>query len=117
MGRKKGTLHISANFEPQIAAPFDSRIVVDTYTDLTAEDTFISTDGNNYAYAGMLVSVVADSDNNNNGVYLLKALPTTSAENWAGVGKGISGITPEYSDLAGYEVGDIIVYIASSSIH
>jgi|SRR5690554_4108404 len=112
MGREKGTLNISANFEPQIAAPFDSRIVVDTYADLIAEDTFISTDGNNYAYAGMIVSVVADSDSNNNGVYLLKALPTTSAENWTGVGKGISGITPEYSDLVGYEVGDIIVYIS-----
>ena len=112
MGREKGTLNISANFEPQIAAPFDSRIVVDTYADLTAEDTFISTDGNNYAYVGMIVSVVADTDSNNNGIYLLKALPTTSAENWAGVGKGFSGITPEYSDSVGYEVGDIIVYIS-----
>lgn len=112
MGREKGTLNISANFEPQIAAPFDSRIVVDTYTDLTAEDTFISTDGNNYAYVGMIVSVVADADSNNNGVYLLKALPTTSAENWAGVGKGITGATPEYDDLVEYKVGDIIVYIS-----
>ena len=112
MGREKGTLNISANFEPQIAAPFDSRIVVDTYADLTAEDTFISTDGNNYAYAGMLVSVVADADSNNNGVYLLKALPTTSIENWAGVGKGITGATPEYDDLAEYKVGDIIVYVS-----
>lgn len=68
MGRTKGKLNFALNFERQINAPLDATAVVSTMADLTKEDTFISTDGNNYCYYGMLVSV---TEPNNVGVYKL----------------------------------------------
>lgn len=68
MGRTKGKLNFALNFERQINAPLDATAVVSTIADLTKEDTFISTDGNNYCYYGMLVSV---TEPNNVGVYKL----------------------------------------------
>lgn len=68
MGRTKGKLNFALNFERQINAPLDATAVVSTMADLTNEDTFKSTDGNNYCYYGMLVSV---TEPNNVGVYKL----------------------------------------------
>lgn len=68
MSRTKGKLNFALNFERQINAPLDATAVVSTMADLTKEDTFISTDGNNYCYYGMLVSV---TEPNNVGVYKL----------------------------------------------
>lgn len=68
MGRTKGKLNFALNFERQINAPLDATAIVSTMADLTKEDTFISTDGNNYCYYGMLVSV---TEPNNVGVYKL----------------------------------------------
>lgn len=68
MSRTKGNLKLASNFERQINAPLDATSVVSTIADLTKADTFISTDGNNYCYYGMLVSV---TEPNNVGVYKL----------------------------------------------
>ncbi len=68
MSRTKGNLKLASNFERQINAPLDATAVVSTIADLTKKETFKSTDGNNYCYYGMLVSV---TEPNNVGVYKL----------------------------------------------
>ena len=68
MSRTKGKLNFALNFERQINAPLDATTAVTTTADLTGTNTFISTDGNNYCYYGMLVSV---TEPNNTGVYKL----------------------------------------------
>ena len=80
--RTRGTLGVSANFEPQIAGPFDGRMVCDTKADLLLATTWEANDGGHYAYVGMIVAVNGDSTPANNGVYRLAALPYTSAGNW-----------------------------------
>lgn len=111
MSRKKGLLNISANFEPQIASPFDSRTVVDTFSDLTNPSTFVSTDSNSYVYKGLVVSVVNDPGAGN-GIYLLKGLPSTDKSNWEKLGGLMPIDAPEYDAEATYNVGDVIVYIS-----
>lgn len=68
MSRTEGKLNFALNFERQINAPLDATTAVTTTADLTGTDTFISTDGNNYCYYGMLVSV---TEPNNAGIYKL----------------------------------------------
>lgn len=68
MSRTKGKLNFALNFERQINAPLDATTAVTTTADLTGTNTFISTDGNNYCYYGMLVSV---TEPNNTGIYKL----------------------------------------------
>ena len=86
MGRNKGLSSFSANFEAQLAAPIDARMVVDTQADLINPTTWTANDGGIYAYIGMLVTVNADTTLINNGVYRLIALPYTSADNWEQIG-------------------------------
>lgn len=111
MSRKKGLLNISANFEPQIASPFDSRTVVDTFSDLTNPSTFVSTDSNSYVYKGLVVSVVNDPGAGN-GVYLLKGLPSTDESNWEKLSGSMPIDAPEYDAEAAYNIGDVVVYIS-----
>lgn len=68
MSRTEGKLNFALNLERQINAPLDATTAVTTTADLTGTDTFISTDGNNYCYYGMLVSV---TEPNNDGIYKL----------------------------------------------
>lgn len=68
MSRTEGKLNFALNFERQINAPLDATTAVTTTADLTGTNTFISTDGNNYCYYGMLVSV---TEPNNAGIYKL----------------------------------------------
>lgn len=82
MARNQGLLSLSANFEPKIAEPFDSRMVVEEKSDLILLATWDSGDGNAYVYKGMLVSVINDSDSSNNGVYRLIDSDYTQIENW-----------------------------------
>ena len=86
MSRQKGTAVVSFNFEPETASPLDARTVVQTKADLTNANTFLANDGNEYTYKGMIVSVTDDSTATNNGLYRLKALPTTTASNWEYIG-------------------------------
>ena len=90
MSRQKGTAVVSFNFEPETASPLDARTVVQTKADLTNANTFLANDGNEYTYKGMIVSVTDDSTATNNGLYRLKALPTTTASNWQKVGSDVA---------------------------
>lgn len=66
MGRIKGLSSFSANFDILMAAPIDSRSVVDTVADLNNPETWKGNDGNTYLYAGLLVAVLEDKS-----VYML----------------------------------------------
>jgi hypothetical protein len=76
MSRDNGLLNLSANFEVQNAAPLDARQKTALKADLINAGTF-----GVYPFVGMLVSVFGDSEANN-GVYVLKALPSTTEANW-----------------------------------
>lgn len=74
MSRIQGTLKLSSNIEPQVAAPLDARTVVDTKSELTAAGNY------DYCYVGMMVAVKDEGN-----VYILKAKPATVLTNWASV--------------------------------
>ena len=84
MARRKGSLKLGSNIEPQTDAPLDARAVVPTTADLTAAETF------DYRYVGMVVAV-ADTGR----VYVLTGDPDepdpTDAANWRELGAGGSG--------------------------
>lgn len=88
MGRTKGLLPLSGNFEPQVAGPFDARSRVETKADLLLTATWQAKDGNPYTYVGMVVSVYADATEKNNGIYRLKAADYTQEGNWEKAGAG-----------------------------
>ena len=88
MARTKGLLPLSGNFEPQVAGPFDARSRVETKADLLLLATWQAKDGNPYTYVGMVVTVYADSTEQNNGIYRLKAADYTQAGNWEKAGAG-----------------------------
>ena len=99
MARTKGLLNISANWEVQVAEPFDARGLVSTIADLTDPETFKANDGNVYVYKFMDVKVKDDPTPENNGWYLLRALPHTDIANWEKVG-GESFITGKVENFA-----------------
>lgn len=70
MAREKGIFHISANYEPLKAAPFDARALVQTKGDLLASETWV-VNGIAWIYKGMQVTVSNDTDVTNNGIYVL----------------------------------------------
>jgi hypothetical protein len=80
--REKGVLPISANFEPLKSAPLDARMIASNKDSLTLDSTWQASDGNIYAYAGMIVSVYNDPDVESNGIYRLRALPFNNIANW-----------------------------------
>lgn len=86
MARTKGTLPLSANFEPQIAGPLDARFICGTVAELLLATTWTAKDGNIYAYQGMPVSVW--NDGVNNGIYQLIASDYTNSANWVKSGGG-----------------------------
>lgn len=91
MARVKGTLGISANFEPQIAAAFDARANVPTKADLILSSTWVALDSGTYVYKGMTVTVSEDSTPANNGIYVLldpADLTDASFAGWLFVGSG-----------------------------
>ena len=85
MARIAGTLKLSSNIEAQVAAPLDARQVVPTKADLTVASNFT------YAYVGLMVAVQEEAK-----IYVLKALPTTNAENWVGAA-GIDALDNYYT--------------------
>lgn len=80
MSRTKGILGISANFEPQIAAPLDARQKVDTRSDLLLAATWTANDLGVYVYIGLTTTV--SNDGANNGIYVLIAADYTQITNW-----------------------------------
>ena len=97
MARNKGTLPISANFEPQIAGPFDARNKVDTFDDLLLDDTWRAKDNSIYAYRGMIVAVANDPDPTKNGAYILLNGDYTQSSSWQ---KSASFISPPITTTA-----------------
>ena len=88
MSRSKGTLGISANFEPQIAASFDARANVPTKADLTIASNWTANDGGSYPYNGMTVTVAEDSTSSNNGIYILLDKDNiTDINSWQQIGE------------------------------
>jgi len=70
MAREKGTFLVSANYEPQKAAPFDARALVETKADLFAANTW-AINNELWIYKGMIVAVATDIEPKNNGIYML----------------------------------------------
>ena len=69
-GRDKGLIGMSMNFEVNMAAPLDSRLLVRKKTDLTDPETF-----GRFWYKGMIVTVTDDIDDNNGSYRLSNSLP------------------------------------------
>lgn len=82
MARYKGTFTVAANYEPLIAAPFDARSLVETRSDLINPTTWVRSDGGYWTYVGMVVSVSADIESSNNGLYILMDEDYTQLSNW-----------------------------------
>jgi hypothetical protein len=73
--RVPGVFNFSANFEALIAGPLDARSTVFEVVELTNSTL-------PYPYLGMTVAVTSDPDPQENGVWILKALPATIKSNW-----------------------------------
>ena len=77
--RVRGDFSIATNYEVKRNAPFDARMLAGTKADLTDPTQWESPIT---MYAGMIVAVVEDEVESNNGVYILKRLPFVKEENW-----------------------------------
>ena len=80
MTRRKGSLKLGSNIEPQISAPLDARAVVATIADLTQEGNY------DYPYEGMTVFVLEDRQ-----MYVLQGEDPTQSAAWAKLVSGGSG--------------------------
>lgn len=87
MARNRGLFNFSANLEVKKNAPLDSRIVVDTFLELTETSTWADTDNKVWLYDGIIVSV-----RENHGLYMLAnydavTAPTayTDIDNWIAI--------------------------------
>ncbi len=87
MARNRGLFNFSANLEVKKNAPLDSRIVVDTFLELTETSTWADTDNKVWLYDGIIVSV-----RENHGLYMLSnydavTAPTayTDIDNWIAI--------------------------------
>lgn len=118
MARVSGSLGISSNFEPQIAAPFDARAIVPTKADLTVASNWTALDGGSYIYEGMTVTVAEDSTASNNGIYVLTdASDVTDINNWLFIGSG-GGSTPnldEVTDVGNTTTNEITVSVLNAT--
>lgn len=75
----RGDNIIATNYEVKRNAPFDARMLRSTKADLTNPESWESPVT---MYAGMIVAVINDEIESNNGIYILKRLPFTTSANW-----------------------------------
>ena len=106
MARTRGTFNIGSNYDVSVKKPFDARMLVPTYNDLTTKSNWylMDSDGNLtttfIAYNGMLVAVADKSDAANSGLYMLfdkysgKNPNVEDSNNWLKIGE-----TSDVSDL------------------
>ena len=81
----KGDVQYTSSFDVQKRGPLDGKVRVGLKTDLVDEEFA------KYSWAGMIVSVTDDTDENK-GAYFLKALPSSEEGNWEKVGSSLSEI-------------------------
>jgi hypothetical protein len=86
MGRLRGLSSFSANFDILMAAPIDSRSVVDTVADLTNPEIWKANDGNTYLYKGLTVTVLEDAS-----LYILTDVKNLVWEKVKGTSSGTGG--------------------------
>lgn len=100
MARVRGTFNIAANYDSSVKRPFDARMLVPTYADLTISDNWYLKDLETgeltttlIAYNGMIVVVADKTDIENSGLYILmdynakKNPDVTIQENWIKIGE------------------------------
>lgn len=101
MGRVlNGIFNLSANYEPLISAPLDARTVVEFVSDLTNSTTW-SVDGSIYLYKGLMVAVVADTDENNGIYFLIDEEHYDNISNWLKIAdqKAIDKLNKKIEDI------------------
>jgi hypothetical protein len=99
MARVRGTFNIEANYDSSVKKPFDARMLVPSYIDLTTKDNWYLWDPETatlttkfIAYNGMLVVVADKTDIEHSGLYLLmdynagKNPDVTKETNWIKIG-------------------------------
>lgn len=83
MSRYRGIFNLSGNYEPQVAAPLDSRMVVEFFSDLTNTTTWTIASSTPWLFNGLLVCVTNDPDPAKIGLYMLvDATNYTLEESW-----------------------------------
>lgn len=84
-----GNILLNSQYVFNGRGPFDAKMLVKSYADLLAPETWYDTEGNSLAYNGMLVAVWRDTDLSKNGIYFLyngsrnnKDLDVANEQNW-----------------------------------
>lgn len=111
MARVRGTFNIEANYDSSVKKPFDARMLVPSYIDLTTKDNWYLWDPKTaalttkfIAYNGMLVVVADKTDIEHSGLYLLmdynakKNPDVTKIENWIKIGDADLTVVEERLD-------------------
>lgn len=99
MARVRGTFNIAANYDSSVKRPFDARMLVPTFNDLTVKDNWLLKDLETgeltttlIAYNGMIVVVADKTDIEHSGLYILmdyiskKTPDVTEPGNWIKIG-------------------------------
>ena len=105
MARKNGQFNYSSNYEVQITAPLDSRILVDNINDLIDENTWKS-GSDNYLYKGIVVSV-----KENDSLYMLTNVSGyTNINSWKKLNVDLVTSTGASQTLAATQSGMTAAY-------
>lgn len=80
--RNTATFNFSGNFEVQKAAPLDNKFLVDKKENLYKKENWLSSDGNDYTYVGMIVSCLDTPGT----LFQLINKDYTQSSSWATVG-------------------------------
>ena len=75
--KNENAVYLALGFNVNQATPLDARLVVNDYAGLTQ-----GSEGDNVFYDGIVVSVVNDHDDTNNGLYQLIHMPASDIKNW-----------------------------------